>query len=435
MKKVVLLAPYFLPRRRVSVWRPFKFAIHLKEFGWQPHIITLNSDGNLTDRESKLLEDIPIYTIDSPIDFTDRSESSRVVHTKTASNPESQNKSKKLSPFLKLIDRHFPIDTWLPLFLFRERYIRKIINNINPDLIWSTGDPWSGHIIANRIAKHYNKPWVADFRDPWNLGGMNLKERSAFSSRIDKYYEDKLVKNASILTFTAKATEQLYQRYFGEYNLRTATLYNSFDRTLYDTNGTEEELFNPEYLNLIFFGSFRTRSPAAVFIEVLSRLYKKDTEAAKKIRMYCFGALNETDKEKAEQAQVANQFFQIDSVPPEQALKFLNNADLLWLSTTGKLKNIIPAKLWDYLASETPILSVASNPEIGKILEQTGTGVQFGIDNFSPVVEILRKCVKLKMNQEKISSLPFYHPAMNVINSFEATQTTGSLSQLFDSLM
>ncbi|MDZ7682579.1 MAG: hypothetical protein U5J63_12930 [Fodinibius sp.] len=31
MKKLLMVAPYFLPRRRVGALRPFKFAIHLRE--------------------------------------------------------------------------------------------------------------------------------------------------------------------------------------------------------------------------------------------------------------------------------------------------------------------------------------------------------------------------------------------------------------------
>jgi len=36
-----MIAPYFVPRRRVGAQRPFKFAIHLEKFGWKPTVITI----------------------------------------------------------------------------------------------------------------------------------------------------------------------------------------------------------------------------------------------------------------------------------------------------------------------------------------------------------------------------------------------------------
>ena len=56
--------------------RPFRFAIHLREFGWEPTILTIASPGaQLTDKEAHLLKDIRVLSITSPIDRTFRSES------------------------------------------------------------------------------------------------------------------------------------------------------------------------------------------------------------------------------------------------------------------------------------------------------------------------------------------------------------------------
>jgi hypothetical protein len=45
---------------------------------------------------------------------------------------------------------------------------------------------------------------VADFRDPWTLTKVNLRERSLFSAGLDREAEKKVVKNADKMIFTSQ---------------------------------------------------------------------------------------------------------------------------------------------------------------------------------------------------------------------------------------
>ena len=47
------------------------------------------------------------------------------------------------------------------------RFLRKYLQENPVDAIISTGPPHSMHLIAWRLKKHFNIPWIADFRDPW----------------------------------------------------------------------------------------------------------------------------------------------------------------------------------------------------------------------------------------------------------------------------
>jgi len=60
MKKVLLFAPYFLPRQWVGAMRPFRYAIHLRDHGWDPVVLTIPAPGQrLTERKACLLETVP----------------------------------------------------------------------------------------------------------------------------------------------------------------------------------------------------------------------------------------------------------------------------------------------------------------------------------------------------------------------------------------
>lgn len=431
MKKVVLLAPYFLPRRRVGSWRPFKFAIHLKEFGWEPHIITIRDlSGALTDKERHLLSGIPIFEITPPFDFTSRSDSTIATNTP---DEKSGTGSSRFEPALHWIDKHFPIDTWLPLFWLRKNKILQFIRDINPEMLWSTGDPWSSHWLAGRIQKNTQLPWVADFRDPWALGQVNLKRRSSFSTAMDKKAEYNVIKNATAVTFTSKRTEQLYKDNYKKLNPKTATIYNCFDRLLYNEKANDVLPYDDKVFNLVFFGKFRRLSPARPLVDILANLKEQLGQSELPLLVHSFGPLSVPDKAYAQSRGVLSYFKTQAPIAPEKTLSVLSKADLLWLSTDPGRENIIPAKLWDYLAAGRPVLSIAPNPEIAAILDQTGAGIQLDHHNITKVAHTLRSCILAKQAGKPLPIAANSNQEM--IEKYEARKVTAQLAALFDQLV
>lgn len=164
LQRVLLLAPYFLPRRRVGSMRPFRFAIHLREFGWEPTILTIASpEAQLTDKEAHLLKDIRVLSIASPIDRTFRSESQLGAPSGKGGRP------RQLAPasWIAAMDRQFPVDAWFPLFAAKFGKMLRKAAEVDPQVVWATGDPWSGLVAGQWLSKRLGVPYIADFRDPW----------------------------------------------------------------------------------------------------------------------------------------------------------------------------------------------------------------------------------------------------------------------------
>lgn len=420
-----MIAPYFLPRRRVGSLRPFKFAIHLKDYGWKPHVLTIASEGKLTEKEQELLQDIQVYNLKPPFDRTGRSGSQQ-----TKSKKRSRDSNFAIADW---IDKHFPVDTWWPFFGFKFGEIKRIAAEINPDAIWSTGDPWSAHWVGKKLSTQLSdKFWMADFRDPWTLSETNLKKRSAFASAIDRSIERKWIRQASMLSFTTAQTRKLYEEHYADLNLPTTTIYNAFDRDLFN-NSDEEPVdmnFDPEKLNLIFFGRFRRLSRAKPVIDILSELKSQNPAAAGRISVHSFGPLTNSDSSYVSEKGVEECFEIQEPVPAEQGLQVLQQADILLLSTNPGRTSIIPAKLWDYLAAKRPILSIAPNPEIDQILEQTGTGVQYSPQNPAKVSEVLKNCLTSK-EQGRALPIPFA-PDQQEIDRYSAEAATQKLATILE---
>lgn len=422
-----MVSPYFPPRRRVGSLRPFKFAIHLKDFGWKPVVLTISPSGSsLSDKEKQLLEGITIIEVTPPFDRTEKKQKNGSDKLKTGTAGGS-----RVSGW---IDKNTPVDSWLYLFWVKYLVIQHQVKKSDPDVIWSTGDPWSGHWLADKLAQDTSLPWVADFRDPWTLTNVNLRRRSPFSAQIDRETERRVVEKSDKLIFTSKATELNYKEFYGLPADKSATIYNSSDKNLFE----DEQMYSwkgnldPGNLNILFFGAFRRLSPSGPVARALHVLKKTDPETTNKIRIHSFGENSTQDKVYIENLGLSENFIEHRPVLPEQTLSVLNQADVLLVSTHSARRNIIPAKLWDYLAASRPVLSIAPNPEIADILEQSKAGIQLQPDNPLQIAEQLTLFLKAKQNGEPV--LPGADGVSSERQKFDAEATTAKLAAIFDEL-
>ena len=399
---MLMIAPYFVPRRRVGAQRPFKFAIHLEKFGWKPTVITIaDQNQDLSANEKRLLKEVEIIEVKPPFDRTTNQSSVKAVK-------QEENKKKGMADRLSdWIDKQVPMDTWFFFFLLNYRTIQKKSEELSPDIIWSTGDPWSGHWLGEKLSENLSVPWIADFRDPWTLSELSLRHRSAFSEKLDRKYESRFIKKADKLIFTSQQTSNIYKEHYKLSEYKTETIYNSFDPNLFPE--TKKTVWSADIdekkFNIFFFGKFRRLSPIEPILQSVKKLEEMDAEKADNLLIHSFGIPDE-DQLKLIREHNAEKYFDFhDPVLPELTIPVLKKADLLFLSTDPSRKNIIPAKLWDYLATGIPILSVAPNPEISDILSKSASGEQFDPDNLTGISNyIIELMADGKMAKKAVTS-------------------------------
>src|SRR5699024_10932823 len=152
--------------------------------------------------------------------------------------------------------------------------------------------------------------------------------------------------------------------------------------------------------------------------------------AVERIRVHSFGELSQEDSRYAAEKQVGECFIVHDPVPVEQGLQVLRQADCQLLSTNPERTDIIPAKFWDYLAARKPILSIAPNPEIKEILQQTGTGEQYHHLDLKHLAVLLKNCVEAK---ERGRSLPIsFSYRQDEVEQYSAKSATRKLATVLD---
>jgi len=427
MKTALLIAPYFVPRRRVGSLRPYKFASHLTSFGWKPVVFTIGTDQDaLTEKEKKALRDVTVKQINTPFDRTTGSSSDQNVE------PKHRVLSEWSDWIADWFDRQVPMDTWVFLFWSAYTKILKEVQSLDPDLIWSTGDPWSGHWLGHKLSRDLKKPWIADFRDPWTLSGLSLRERSFLSNRADRKLEKKFITAADKIIFTAQATEDLYKNHYSLNSDKTDTIYNSFEDSgsneKPDISQTWQADIDDSKLNLIFFGSFRRLSPINPIAEAMAEL---PGELQKQINIHSFGTIEFKDLETLNRFGISDHFKTHEKVVPEQAKAVFERADILLVSTNAERKSIIPAKLWEYMLSDKPILSITPNPEIAEILKETGAGIHYHNSKTAEIAGVLKHAAERKLRGETVLEI---ERKPDQIKQYSAKNNTRKLAQIMDTI-
>lgn len=422
MKPVVLVAPYFPPRRRVGALRPYRFAKYLPEFGYRPVIVYIEDKSNqLTSQEKEALSGCDFIPIKPPFDFTTSvSKGSKPSLAKAASEP----------PF---IDKMMPMDTWWPLLYYKLPQVLDEVSLFRPELVWSTADPWSSNWLGMKIKQGLGLRWVADFRDPWTLCNLRGREKPALTRRLERRLEHRMIETADHLTFTAARTTELYGNHYHDLHTPASTIYNSYDELAFTRETSVHPSCKEDKLNVFFFGAFRTLSPAGPIIQVLARLREKNPELAAKIQIVSNAPLRSEDQALAERYDVIEQFVTAPRVLPEESRAYLQQADLLLLSTSELRDEIIPAKLWDYIAAQRPMLGLSSNPEVHQLMEAHG-GQAFYPHDTEAAALALRDRIIEKSRKGSCKLLPEKADSTR-ISPYTSRETTQQLAQIFDNLL
>jgi len=142
--------------------------------------------------------------------------------------------------------------------------------------------------------------------------------------------------------------------------------------------------------------------------------------------------LPEADAALAAALGVSDTFKALPAVPYEHTLAALRRHDISLLSTAPGRDDIVPAKLWDYLAARRPILSLGQNPFVASLLETRGAGRQLDPAQTTAIAQLLEECV---VNKARGEPLPVPGAlATESLAEFEAQHLTERLAKLFDTL-
>jgi glycosyltransferase involved in cell wall biosynthesis len=414
-KKILILTYYWPPSGGTGVQRWLHFTRYLKELGWDPIIFT-PSNPEAPVQDSKLLAQIPegIEVLKLPIweptQLYMRLNGNKGKQLQTGFMQENKKKPGLLQRFALFVRANIFIpDAKMAWVKPASRYLIDYLKTNEVAALISTGPPHTMHLIARNVKRATKLPWLADFRDPWTqIDWFEQLPLNRFGLAKHQALEKSVLLEADQLTIVSSNWQQQTQALCG----RDVALV---------TNGYAPEDFaafqqQPDpYFTILHTGSInKDRNPSALW-KSLGRFTQNNPEFATKLRIRLIGALDASVRTDIEEAGLMPYTYLENFVPHARVIEELSACSLLLLPINN-VKNqmgIIPGKVFEYLASEQPILAIGPiEGDSATILrKQAGThivGFQDSID-WTTIIEMCahkpnRKASLTPYSREELSN-------------------------------
>ena len=258
--------------------------------------------------------------------------------------------------------------TWIPSAIFAGK---SRLKKCPPDLIWSSSPTPSPHVIAGRLADLSGASWIADYRDP--MPYMHGRG-TGYLDKQHRKIDGSVRAGANLLTFATPGIRDLYVEHFQPLSVEGfKVMENGYDDYLMQKTRCEmrEGSFNTPFsagkLSLYYAGVLYEdgRDPVPIF-EALAKLIKENPSINKdNVELIFQGAsMSKTHKYALETLGIEEVVKFIEPVPFTVSLRNMLSADALVLIQDQKFNNQVPGKLYEYLASEKPLL--LKTPEISQ---------------------------------------------------------------------
>lgn len=263
-----------------------------------------------------------------------------------------------------------------------------------PDVIYSSGPPFSGHVVASILSALLKRPWVADFRDPWARAPWR-EDRFEFERRAWGIFERFVVTRADAVLFVTQANRDDFAEHYGETIARSFHVVpNGCDLADFDGLVPGPE---PDRFVLLHAGSlYGARDPSPLFRAVATSIASGDIDPARfRIRLVGRIGISGVDlRQLVRQLGLTEVVEFVPHVPRAQVLQQMVDASAL-LIVQPVTKVSVPGKLYEYLAARRPILALAEpSGETAAVLRQTPAGIVVSPDDEDGLRQALATLVK-----------------------------------------
>lgn len=412
-KRILMIAFHFPPLAGSSgIQRTLRFVQHLPAFGWEPIVLTAHPRAYASISDD-LLREVPANV---------------AVHRAFALDT-----ARHLS-----IARRYPgvlarPDRWMTWRWGAKALGLRLIRRYNPDILWSTYPIATAHQIGSILHQYSGVPWIADFRDPMAQEGYPADPKTWQSF---KRIEETAFKKARFCVFTSPGAARVYrQRYPETPPERTVLIENGYDEDSFtglDASAAAKGPLNPGKITLLHSGIVypSERNPSQLFQAIGALLKSGDLNSKRFVIRLRATAHDDWLRSLALEHGIMDA---IELAPPllyRMALEEMLRADGLVILQATNCNEQVPAKLYEYLRAERPILGLTDpSGDTALTLRQAGCQHLARLDSREELISVLPRFV------DELASGVASRPDSKVIAVASRLARTQALAELMDSMI
>ncbi len=415
MKKVLIVSHPFAPMGGPGVQRSVKFVKYLRNYGYEPIVLTRNME-NVTVRDETLLKDIP--------------EGVKVIRVKSR-EPEDWKGIFRIPG--KVVERLLIPDGAVIWTQLAKRKAVELIKSENIEYIYTTSSPYSAHLLGRYVKKKLpNVKWVVDFRDEWTNNPYTLDNpHNALRAKIEKYMEHAVLLEADALITNTPVMKENFLKTHSLKDENFHVISNGYDED--DFVGYERKSVRNEQFTLVYTGALYGRRKPDTFFESLRQLIQEGKIDEKKVKVKLIGNYHKDKLQKViDSFNLTNQIEIVGYVPHDVCIQQQMSCDaLVLIEGTGPGANAFyTGKLFEYMNTGKPVLALL--PEHGvaaDLVRESNIGIVADTDDIEQIKKNLWQYYQSWENE----ALTF-EPNQDVIARYERKKLTEKLAEIFDSL-
>jgi glycosyltransferase involved in cell wall biosynthesis len=403
---VLIVAYHFPPQAGSSgLLRALKFCRYLPEFGWSPTVLTVHPRAYERTDDSQMAEVPPSVKVIRAFGLDSRLHLSLAGHYLRST---------------ALPDRWI---TWLAGAIPAGLHS---IRKQNIDVIFSTYPIASAVLIGYILHRLSGKPWIVDFRDSMTEEGY---PEDPLTRRTYQWIERKAVRHASRLIFTAPAAIRMYLARYPDLDPeRCLLLPNGYDEA--DFEDLPAPASRDSRLRLLHSGLIYPweRDPSC-FFRALARLKSDGHISAETlaIDLRASGA-EEQYRKQLQELGIDDVVHLRPALPYRASLRDAANADGLLLLQAACCDHQIPAKVYEYLRLNKPILALTTQTgDTGKLLQSTGGATIVALDDEDVIYATLPEFLRRLRNEN--------HPLPSDVACYSRRAQAGQLAKCMTAVL
>ncbi len=291
---------------------------------------------------------------------------------------------------------YFP-DAYIGWFPFAVPAAAALFKDWRPDFILASSPPFTSLLVAARLSRKHNVPWVADLRDLWV--DNHYHKNPAWRKIVEEKLERRVLSSAAGVVTVSTPLAEVVRRKYGK---PTAVVLNGFDSDDYPAQAATAS--GKDYLRIIYTGVVYEgkRDPSLLF-----KALRELGALAEKVRVVFYGAGLGIVRELAVHHEVGHLVEVNNPIPYGESLKMQREADILLLLLWNDLaeRGVYTGKLFEYMGARRPIMVVGGAETVAaELVRERRLGI-VAKDSIE-IANQLRKWIEQKQRCGSIAALP-----------------------------
>ena len=376
-RRALLISYPFPPVGGAGVQRVTKFTKYLPQAGWLTSVLTVeNPSVPLVDQS--LGHDIPPETI---VRRARTWEPSYSLKTAVSAGGGS-GRQRRLSalPAAKAMVRRFanlvlqpdPQILWMPGAV---RDGLKLLREVPHAAIVATGPPFSTFLIGAALSRRTKLPLILDYRDEWGLSNTlwENKRLDGLSTKIQMRMHQRVVRQAAALVATTKASAASLEAIRDQSGARAQVtcIYNGYDPDDFP-GALADRLASDGRYRLVYAGTLWSLTSVEPLVEAALELARRRPDLAGRLELVFAG--RRTGAQQSFLDRLSDSPCRVVELPyldHSGAIELISSADGLCalLTDTPGAERVVPAKLFESMAAQKPIVMIAPAGEAWELLK------------------------------------------------------------------